>query len=86
VVGIRPEDIHDIEFLPPNLPSAKISATVDVTELMGNEILLYLVAGQNTLVARVDPRSKCRVGQQAEVALNTEKLHVFDAATEKAIY
>jgi multiple sugar transport system ATP-binding protein len=86
VVGIRPEDIHDIEFLPPNLPSAKISATVDVTELMGNEILLYLVAGQNTLVARVDPRSKCRVGQQAEVALNMEKLHVFDAATETAIY
>jgi multiple sugar transport system ATP-binding protein len=86
VVGIRPEDIHDIEFLPRNLPSAKISATVDVTELMGNEILLYLVAGQNTLVARVDPRSKCRVGQQAEVALNMEKLHVFDAATEKAIY
>ena len=86
VVGIRPEDIHDVEFVPPNIADAKLAAQVDVTELMGNEILLYLVAGQETLVARVDPRSQLRVGHKAEVALNMEKLHVFDAGTEKAIY
>ena len=57
VFGIRPEDIHDLEFVPPNIPSARLSAKVDVTELMGNEILLYLVTGKNTFVARVDPRS-----------------------------
>jgi multiple sugar transport system ATP-binding protein len=86
VMGIRPEDIHDIQFVPPNIPAAKLNAQVDVTELMGNEILLYLVAGKNTFVARVDPRSELRVGNRADVALNMEKLHVFDAATEKAIY
>lgn len=86
VVGIRPEDIHDALFVPPNIPAAKISAKVDVTELMGNEILLYLVAGKNTFVARVDPRSQLRVGNQAEMALNMEKLHIFDAASEQAIY
>jgi len=86
VVGIRPEDIHDVQFLPPNIASAKVSAQVDVTELMGNEILLYLVTGKNTFVARVDPRSQLRLGSRAEVALNMEKLHVFDAATEQAIY
>jgi len=86
VIGIRPEDIHDVQFVPPNIPAARISAKVDVTELMGNEILLYLLAGKNIFVARVDPRSQLRVGNQAEVALNMEKLHVFDAATEQAIY
>jgi multiple sugar transport system ATP-binding protein len=86
VVGIRPEDIHDVHFVPPNIAAAKVSAKVDVTELMGNEILLYLLTGKNTFVARVDPRSQLRVGNQAEVALNVEKLHVFDAATEQAIY
>ncbi|HEY5983855.1 MAG TPA: sn-glycerol-3-phosphate ABC transporter ATP-binding protein UgpC [Anaerolineales bacterium] len=86
VVGIRPEDIHDALFVPPNIPAAKISAKVDVTELMGNEILLYLVAGKNTFVARVDPRSQLRVGNQAEMALNMEKLHIFDAVSEQAIY
>lgn len=86
VIGIRPEDIHDVGFVPPNIVAAKVSAQVDVTELMGNEILLYLVTGKNTFVARVDPRSQLRVGNQAEVALDMEKLHLFDAATEQAIY
>ena len=86
VIGIRPEDIHDVQLVPPNIAAAKVTAQVDVTELMGNEILLYLVAGENTFVARVDPRSQLRVGNRAEVALNMEKLHVFDAATEQAIY
>jgi multiple sugar transport system ATP-binding protein len=85
VFGIRPEDIHDPEFVPPNIPAAKVAAKVDVTELMGNEILLYLVTGGNTFVARVDPRSKARVGASTEVAFNMEKLHVFDAETERAL-
>jgi multiple sugar transport system ATP-binding protein len=85
VIGIRPEDIHDVKFLPPNIAASRISATVDVTELMGNEILLYLIAGKNTFVARVDPRSQLRVGDVSEVALDMEKLHVFDAETEQAI-
>ena len=84
-VGIRPENIHDAEFVPANTESAKVPTRVDVTELMGNEILLYLVTGKNTFVARVDPRSKMRVGDKADVVFNTEKFHVFDAATEQAI-
>jgi multiple sugar transport system ATP-binding protein len=86
VIGIRPEDIHDLEFVPPNIAAAKVPAKVDVTELMGNEILLYLLVGKNTFVARVDPRSKLRVGNEAQVAFNMEKFHVFDAATEQAIH
>jgi multiple sugar transport system ATP-binding protein len=85
VFGIRPEDIHDLEFVPPNIPAANVKAKVDVTELMGNEILLYLLAGSNIFVARVDPRSKLRVGDTAPVAFNMEKLHIFDADSEKAI-
>ena len=86
IFGIRPENIHDAEFVPANTQAAKISARVDVTELMGNEILLYLVTGKNTFVARVDPRSKMRVGNKADVVFNMDKFHVFDAVTEQAIY
>jgi multiple sugar transport system ATP-binding protein len=85
IFGIRPENIHDAEFVPPNIQAAKITARVDVTELMGNEILLYLVTGKNTFVARVDPRSKMRVGNKADVVSNMDKFHVFDAITEQAI-
>jgi len=85
VFGIRPENIHDVDFLPPNIDAENVAIKVDVTELMGNEIFLYLVTGKNTFVARVDPRSSLRVGQQASVAFDMDNIHIFDATTEQAI-
>jgi multiple sugar transport system ATP-binding protein len=85
IFGIRPENIHDAEFVPANIDSEKVNVKVDVTELMGNEIFLYLMSGVNTFVARVDPRSKLRVGQQTVVAFDMDSFHIFDAETEKAI-
>ncbi|MDQ3004716.1 MAG: sn-glycerol-3-phosphate ABC transporter ATP-binding protein UgpC [Chloroflexota bacterium] len=85
IFGIRPENIHDAELVPSNIDSEKVAVKVDVTELMGNEIFLYLVSGKNTFVARVDPRSQLRVGEQASVAFNMDNIHIFDTATEEAI-
>src|SRR5215216_6185124 len=85
IFGIRPENIHDANFVPSNIDAEKVAVKVDVTELMGNEIFLYLVSGKNTFVARVDPRSKLRVGEQASVAFDMDNVHIFDAATEEAI-
>ncbi|MCC6298815.1 MAG: sn-glycerol-3-phosphate ABC transporter ATP-binding protein UgpC [Anaerolineales bacterium] len=85
IFGIRPENVRDAEFAPADIASEKVNVKVDVTELMGNEILLYLMSGTNTFIARVDPRSKLRVGQQAAVAFDMDNFHVFDAASEQAI-
>jgi multiple sugar transport system ATP-binding protein len=85
IFGIRPENIHDSNFVPPNTDVVKVPIKVDVTELMGNEIFLYLVSGKNTFVSRVDPRSNLRVGQQAEVSFDMDSFHIFDAVTEEAI-
>jgi len=85
IFGIRPENIHDADFIPPNVDVERVAVKVDVTELMGNEIFLYLVSGKNTFVARVDPRSKLRLGEQAQIALDMDAVHIFDAATEQAI-
>jgi multiple sugar transport system ATP-binding protein len=85
VFGIRPENIHDVHFTPPNIHGETINVKVDVTELMGNEIFLYLVSGKNSCVARVDPRSKSRVGEQVQVVFDMDNFHVFDAQTEEAL-
>ena len=86
IFGIRPEDIHDGAFVPPNIKAEPVATKVDVTELMGNEIFLYLVSGKNTFVARVDPRSKMRVGDKSQMAFDMDKFQIFDAETEKAIH
>jgi multiple sugar transport system ATP-binding protein len=85
VFGIRPENIHDPEYAPNNIHGEKVSAKVDVTELMGNETLLYLVSGKNTFVGRVDPRSHLRVGNQTQFIFDMDKFHIFDAESEQAI-
>ncbi|MBE0672966.1 MAG: sn-glycerol-3-phosphate ABC transporter ATP-binding protein UgpC [Anaerolineales bacterium] len=85
IFGIRPENIHDPEFAPQNINGVSVSSKVDVTELMGNETLLYLVSGKNTFVGRVDPRSKLRVGNTTQVIFDMDKIHIFDANTEEAI-
>lgn len=85
IFGIRPEDIHAKPFVPPGIHEAPMKCTVDVTELMGNEIFLYLMTGPKTFIARVDPRTQVRPGDQIEVAVNMDNFHAFDPKTELAI-
>lgn len=85
VFGIRPEDIYNPAFVPTGIHAAPIETKVDVTELMGNEIFLYLVSGTNSIVARVDPRTNFRIGDKVQVSFNMDKCHLFDPETDKAI-
>jgi len=85
IFGIRPENVHDADFAPSNIHGERVASKVDVTELMGNETLLYLVNGKNTFVARVDPRSKLQVGSQTQVVFDMDTIHIFDSATEEAM-
>ena len=85
VFGIRPESIHNPDFIPPNTQTELAPAKVDVTELMGNEIFLHLLSGETSFVARVDPRSTYQVGDDIQVAFDMDTVHIFDAATEEAI-
>ena len=85
VFGVRPEDVSDPEFAPPGISGAPVKVSVDVTELMGNEVFLYLITGTKSFIARVDPRTSARVGQEVEVLLNMENLHAFDRDTEVAV-
>jgi multiple sugar transport system ATP-binding protein len=85
VLGVRPEDIHDPEYSPPGITGAPVKTRVDVTELMGNEIFLYLLTGTKSFIARVDPRTAARVGQDVEMLFNMDNIHIFDRDTEIAV-
>ena len=85
VFGIRPNDIHDPSFSPPGVHSALVPTHVEVTELMGNEVFLYLKTGDKDFVARVDPRSQARIGNDIQVAFNLDNMQLFDKDTEQAI-
>jgi multiple sugar transport system ATP-binding protein len=85
IFGIRPENIHNPEFAPPGIVAQPVECVVDVTELMGNEIFVYLKTGDNSFVARVDPRSRYQINEKVQLVFNMGNMHIFDRETEKAI-
>lgn len=83
IFGIRPEDIHAQGFAPPGILEADMQATVDVTELMGNEIYVYLMTSDDkSFIARVDPRVEANVGATMNLSVNMANAHIFDNKIE----
>ncbi|MBQ5794000.1 MAG: ATP-binding cassette domain-containing protein, partial [Clostridia bacterium] len=85
VAGVRPECINDQEAAVAANPDSTIETLVDVTELMGAEIYLYLVTGETKLTARVSSRSTSRAGDTIKVAFDVSRMHIFDKDTERCI-
>ena len=105
IAGVRPEAIVESPAQIASLPECSFEAYVDVTELMGAEIYLYLIAnrvvvdealmakknvvidksGEVKLTARVSPRCTARSTDTITVAIDTERVHIFDKDTEKCI-
>ncbi len=83
IFGIRPDDIHAKPFVAPGILESDMTARVDVIELMGNEIFLYLMTKDDKqFVARVDPRVQANMGDQLDLAVNMANAHIFDPKTE----
>jgi len=85
IFGVRPEDIKDPHFAPPGIFAQPVEGLIDVTELMGNEVFLYVANGEHNFVARVDPRTSARMGDRMQVVFNMDNMHLFDLETEQAI-
>ena len=83
--GIRPEDLFDDAANLEKNSGSVIAADVEVAELMGSEIYLYLDFNDNKLIARVDPKSSSRAGEHIKIAMDASKIHLFDAETEFTI-
>ncbi len=81
--GIRPEDIEEHEGDP--LPGSTLQATVDVTEPMGADTMLYLESGGHTLIARAKGYRHLTPGQQVQLALDMSKAHIFDGQSEESL-
>ncbi len=81
--GIRPEDIEEHEGS--EIKGAMMSASVDVTEPMGADTMLYLKSGGNTLIARARGYRHLAPGQEVQLALDLSKAHIFDGQSEESL-
>jgi len=85
VFGIRPENIDDsTDFLNAHSNSI-IEAKVEVVEHMGAETYLYVVCEGKNITARVEPTSRAKVDDVIRLAIDMNKMHIFDKETELAV-
>lgn len=85
ILGIRPEDINDEQVFLDFSPETKVSASVEVAELMGAEIILYSQVNNQNFVARIDSRFNISAGDTIDLAFDLSKAHFFDKETEQRI-
>jgi len=85
ILGIRPENIHAAPYVPPNIEAAPIKANIEVVELLGHELHLFVNSGKNTFVSIVDTRLAPTVGNDVDLVVNVDSIHLFDKNSELAI-
>jgi multiple sugar transport system ATP-binding protein len=74
-LGVRPEHVR----LDPD--AAASPGVVEVVEAAGNETLVHVTVGAETVVARVPPELRLDVGQRVGVAASERDIYLFDAET-----
>ena len=78
-VGIRPEDIEDAEFVAAAGPAELLEVTVDLAEPLGAETIAHFDVGSEVpFTARLSPRTAVRAGRRVKLAVDVERLHLFD--------
>ena len=85
VLGIRPENLHEDLYTQGQLESELIDAFVEVTERLGSETFLYLLINDQSMTARVSPKSKTVANDNIKLMFDMNRIHLFDKDTERAI-
>ncbi len=84
VVGIRPENV-----VPPGRDARGVThplaLTVEIIEVLGDEVVIHGRAGESTLVFKQDPHRPAAVGSTIQVKVELEALHLFDAVDQRRL-
>ena len=85
VLGIRPEDIYADPIVLDTYQEAKYQATIEMTELLGHEVIITTTVKSQSVVAVIDSRFLVAGNLQLELAFDMNKCHFFDPETEESI-
>jgi multiple sugar transport system ATP-binding protein len=84
-LGLRPRAFTLKEDSSEEQQKCVISGKVDVTEMLGEELLVHLTAGPHSFVISVDPHKRNSLGETVEICPVMKMANIFDSRTEKNI-
>ena len=85
VFGIRPDDLSDSQRDLNEFKDCTIEADVTGYELLGSEVILYFNVGGVNMSAKVTSDTTARIGTHVRLAMDPDKIHIFDKETDQTI-
>jgi len=85
VIGIRPEHIHIEEEFLENYKESTINTEVVLSELLGAEVYLHVNCNEQKIIVRTSASIIVESGESIKLAIDVDKIHLFDKETEKTI-
>jgi multiple sugar transport system ATP-binding protein len=82
IFGVRPEDLPEA---PCAAPGETFDVTVEVMEPLGSEVYLDVKAGEQSLIARAEPKTTARPHSRLCLRPISENIHFFDIRDEKTL-
>ena len=81
VFGFRPEAI----ILGTQQSAISLKATVELTEMLGDNTNVYITAGDEKAILKVEPHDTPEMDSEITFSIPYESIYLFDAETEKVI-
>jgi len=82
IFGTRPEDLPEA---PCALPGETFDVVVEVLEPLGSEVFLNVKAGEQSLIARAEPKTQAKPHAKLCLKPNMVNMHLFDIRDEKTL-
>lgn len=80
ILGIRPEDLQ-----PDSAADNGLTGQIFLAEPLGDRIIYDINIGQTKIKVKTPPTLLLKRGDQINLAVNLERIHLFDATTEQAV-
>ncbi|MBS3761074.1 ABC transporter ATP-binding protein [Halodesulfurarchaeum sp.] len=85
LLGVRPGDIHRADP-DENEPGTVLELTVDITEPLGESLLVHGRAGDQEVTVELDAHAIVSKGETISLGFDQDRLHLFDPADDDALY
>ncbi|KPK59489.1 MAG: glycerol-3-phosphate ABC transporter ATP-binding protein [Gammaproteobacteria bacterium SG8_31] len=85
LMGIRPEHIGDASDHRDWETPVHFKGTIEIVETVGHEVIIHVSCGEDMIVAKLGAQRIPTFGEEIELAMRGEALHVFDPQTERSL-
>ena len=86
ILGIRPEHMYTSPPASSETSEPDLNAVVDVAEITGSIVYLFLKAGPFKPVCTVNAKTRPQGHTDVKIWFDRNEIHIFDPATEMTIY